>query len=120
MYRSARRWELVDRNPIELVRQGSRRLRIPRVLTAEEIRLLLAELSDPYHTMVLVARMPRFAGQRNHRSPVGRFRLGQTDGSRPEIRRAVPGGRDENRRFVSSAASRSRPCGRLAGPAQMQ
>ena len=55
LYQTARRWELVDRNPIELVRQSSRRLRIPRVLTAEEIRLLLAELSEPYHTMVLVA-----------------------------------------------------------------
>jgi integrase len=55
LYQTARRWELVDRNPIELVRQGSRRLGIPRVLTAEEIRLLLAELSEPYHTMVLVA-----------------------------------------------------------------
>jgi integrase len=55
LYQNARRWELVDRNPIELVRQSSRRLQIPRVLTAEEIRLLLAELSEPYHTMVLVA-----------------------------------------------------------------
>lgn len=55
LYQNARRWELVSRNPIELVRQTSRRLRIPRVLTAEEIRLLLAELSEPYHTMILVA-----------------------------------------------------------------
>jgi integrase len=55
LYQTARRWELVSRNPIELVRQSSRRLRIPRVLTADEIRLLLAELSEPYHTMVLVA-----------------------------------------------------------------
>jgi integrase len=55
LYQTARRWELVERNPIELVRQSSRRLRIPRVLNAEEIRLLLAELSEPYHTMVLVA-----------------------------------------------------------------
>jgi integrase len=55
LYQNARRWELFDGNPIELVRQSSRRVRIPRVLTAEEIRLLLAELSEPYHTMVLVA-----------------------------------------------------------------
>jgi integrase len=55
LYQNARRWELVDANPIELVRQSSRRVRIPRVLSAEEIRLLLAELSEPYHTMVLVA-----------------------------------------------------------------
>ena len=55
LYQNARRWEMTDKNPIELVRQGSRRVRIPRVLTAEEIRSLLAELSEPYHTMVLVA-----------------------------------------------------------------
>jgi integrase len=55
LYQNARRWELVDRNPIELVRQSSRRLRIPRVLTAGEIRALLAELAEPFHTMVLVA-----------------------------------------------------------------
>ena len=35
--------------------RGSRRVRIPRVLTAEEIRSLLAELKEPYRTMVLVA-----------------------------------------------------------------
>jgi integrase len=44
-----------DPNPIELVRQSSRRLRIPRVLSADEIRLLLEQLGEPYHTMVLVA-----------------------------------------------------------------
>ncbi len=55
LYQNARRWELVDRNPIELVRQSSRRLHIPRILTADEIRSLLAELPEPYRTMVLVA-----------------------------------------------------------------
>ena len=46
---------MTTRNPIELVRQSSRRLRIPRVLSADEIRLLLEQLAEPYHTMVLVA-----------------------------------------------------------------
>ncbi len=46
---------MVSSNPIELVRQSGRRLRIPRVLTAVEIRLLLEQLAVPYHTMVLVA-----------------------------------------------------------------
>jgi integrase len=55
LYQNARRWELIDRNPIDLVRQSSRRVRIPRVLTAEEIRSLLVQLAEPYHTMVLVA-----------------------------------------------------------------
>jgi integrase len=52
LYQNARRWEMTDRNPIELVR---RRLRIPRVLTEGEIRLLLEQLPEPYNTMVLVA-----------------------------------------------------------------
>lgn len=55
LFQNARRWEMIDRNPIELVRQSSRRLRIPRILTADEIRSLLAELPEPYRTMVLVA-----------------------------------------------------------------
>lgn len=55
LYQNARRWEMTIRNPIELVRQSSRRIHIPRVLSAEEIRLLVAELSEPYATMVVVA-----------------------------------------------------------------
>jgi integrase len=55
IYEHARRWELTDRNPIDLVRQRGARRCIPRVLTPGEIRLLLAELVEPYHTMVLVA-----------------------------------------------------------------
>ena len=54
-YEHARRWELTDRNPIDLVRQRGGRRCIPRVLTPGEIRLLLAQLAEPYHTMVLVA-----------------------------------------------------------------
>ena len=55
IYEHARRWELTDRNPIDLVRQRGGRRCIPRVLTPGEIRLLLAQLIEPYHTMVLVA-----------------------------------------------------------------
>ena len=55
IYEHARRWELTDRNPIDLVRQRGGRRCIPRVLTSSEIRLLLAQLVEPYHTMVLVA-----------------------------------------------------------------
>ena len=55
IYEHARRWELTDRNPIDLVRQRGGRRCIPRVLTPGEIRLLLAQLVEPYHTMVLVA-----------------------------------------------------------------
>jgi integrase len=55
IYEPARRWELTDRNPIDLVRQRGGRRCIPRVLTSGEIRILLAQLTEPYHTMVLVA-----------------------------------------------------------------
>ena len=55
IYEHARRWELTERNPIDLVRQRGGRRCIPRVLTPGEIRLLLAQLVEPYHTMVLVA-----------------------------------------------------------------
>ncbi len=49
------RWEMIDRNPVDLVRQSSKRTKIPRVLTAEEFKKLLHELAEPYRTMVLVA-----------------------------------------------------------------
>ena len=55
IYEHARRWELTDRNPIDLVRQRGGRRCIPRVLTPGEIRLLLPQLAEPFHTMVLVA-----------------------------------------------------------------
>jgi integrase len=55
LYQCARRWELTDANPIDLVRQSGGRRGIPRVLTAQQIRLLLEQLSQPYRTMVLIA-----------------------------------------------------------------
>ena len=55
LFNCAIRWEMIDRNPVDLVRQSSKRTKIPRVLTAEEFKKLLDELADPYRTMVLVA-----------------------------------------------------------------
>ena len=55
LFQWACRWQLVDHNPIQLVRQSNKRLRIPRVLTPEQFRVLLDKLNDPYRTMVLVA-----------------------------------------------------------------
>ena len=55
LFNCAIRWELIDKNPVELVRQSTRRARVPRVLTPEEFRKLLAELEEPYRTMVLIA-----------------------------------------------------------------
>ena len=55
LFECARRWELTDTNPIELVRQSSKRAKTPRRLTIEEFRALLAELSEPYRTMAILA-----------------------------------------------------------------
>lgn len=55
LFQWARRWKLSDGNPIELVSQSTKRLRIPRVLTPEQFRALLDNLKDPYKSMALVA-----------------------------------------------------------------
>ena len=55
LFNCAIRWELIDKNPVDLVRQSTRRTKIPRVLTPEEFKQLLNELGEPYRTMVLVA-----------------------------------------------------------------
>jgi len=55
LFECARRWELADRNPIELVRQSGRRKKVPRRLTIEELRWLLAQLEQPHSTMVILA-----------------------------------------------------------------
>lgn len=53
LYQCALRWELAERNPIDLVRQSKKRLKTPRVLTPEEFRALLAQLAEPYRAMVI-------------------------------------------------------------------
>ena len=55
VYTHGMRWEFVNTNPISLVRQSAKRERTPDVLTAEEVRSLLKELSDPWRTAVYVA-----------------------------------------------------------------
>ena len=55
LFQWARRWKMVDSNPLELVRQSNRRLKAPRVLTPQEFQALLQELRDPYKTMVTVS-----------------------------------------------------------------
>jgi integrase len=55
LFQWARRWKLIDSNPIKLVRQSNRRLKAPRVLRPHEFQALLRELRDPYKTMVTVA-----------------------------------------------------------------
>jgi len=51
------RWELTDKNPMELVRVkgGVQRLERPAVLTAKQFTRMLAVIREPYRTMVLLA-----------------------------------------------------------------
>jgi integrase len=53
LYQAAIRWEMADRNPIDLVRQSRKRLKVPRVLTPEEFKALVGQLSEPYRAMVV-------------------------------------------------------------------
>jgi integrase len=55
LFRHAMRHEWTEKNPIRLVRQSSKRERTPDVLTAQEIRSLLAELEGPYYVMTFLA-----------------------------------------------------------------
>jgi len=55
LFNCAIRWEVIDKNPVDLVRQSTRRRKIPRVLTPGEFKQLLNALGEPYRTMVLVA-----------------------------------------------------------------
>jgi integrase len=52
---TAMRYEWADKNPIRLVRQSAKRERTTDVLTAEEIKAMLAELKGPYCVMAFLA-----------------------------------------------------------------
>ena len=60
MFKCAERWELIEmgKNPIALVRvkDCTKRLTTPRVLTVTEYWRLLPHLKEPYRTMVIVAQ----------------------------------------------------------------
>ncbi len=60
VFKCAERWELIEmgKNPIALVRvkDCSKRLTTPRVLTVKEYCALLPHLKEPYRTMVIVAQ----------------------------------------------------------------
>ena len=57
IFQCAERWELIEKNPIKLVRVkgGTKRLKTPRVLAPEEFHSLLPLIREPYRTMVLIA-----------------------------------------------------------------
>lgn len=50
---AAIRWEIVEKNPIDLVRQSRKRLKTPTALTPAEFRSLLDNLSEPHRSMVI-------------------------------------------------------------------
>jgi integrase len=53
LFQAAIRWEIVERNPIDLVRQSAKRLKVPRILRPDQFKALLGKLSEPYKTMVI-------------------------------------------------------------------
>ena len=55
LFNHARRYDLFDRNPINLVRQSAKRQKIPEVLDVDEVRRLLQALDLRERTMVLIA-----------------------------------------------------------------
>jgi integrase len=54
LFNHALRWEWHDRNPITHVRQSSKRMHIPVVLTLGQVEELLLHLEEPARTAVLV------------------------------------------------------------------
>jgi len=54
LYSHAIRWEWIRYNPITAVRQSAKRMKVPIILTIEQIQALLQQLNDPCRTMVLL------------------------------------------------------------------
>jgi len=55
LFNHAMRYEWINRNPIRMVRCSAKRQSTPEVLTAEEIKSLLAELTGGYRVMTFLA-----------------------------------------------------------------
>jgi len=53
LFNQAVRWEILERNPITLVRQSHKRLKSHPVLTPGGFKALLTKLEEPYRTMVV-------------------------------------------------------------------
>lgn len=53
LFQAAIRWEMIERNPVDLVRQSSKRMKTPRVLTPAEFKVLIGQLAEPFKTMVI-------------------------------------------------------------------
>lgn len=57
LFRCAQRWELSEKNPIQLVRVkgGTKRLEKPAIITTDQFQRILSHLKEPYRMMVLLA-----------------------------------------------------------------
>jgi len=53
LFQAAIRWGMVERYPIDLVRQSRKRLKTPRTIGPEEFKALWGKLVEPYKTMVI-------------------------------------------------------------------
>jgi integrase len=55
LFNAAIRWDMLEKgkNPVDLVRQSRKRLKTPRILTPVEFKVILAQLSEPYKSMVI-------------------------------------------------------------------
>ncbi|MDE3181231.1 MAG: site-specific integrase [Acidobacteriota bacterium] len=100
LFQWARRWKMIDINPIGLVRQSNRRLNAPRVLSPQEFQALLFDLRDPYRTMVAVSAC---LGLRA--SEVMGLKWGDVDWDNMKIlvRRSVVAGRVDETKTEASA-----------------
>jgi integrase len=54
MFERAVFWEIVEKNPIDLVHQSQKRLKKPRVLAADQLMGMVPCLAEPYRTMVII------------------------------------------------------------------
>lgn len=55
LFRHGMRYEWAAKNPIAMVRCSSKRVETPNILTPEEIRAIVGELSEPARTVTLLA-----------------------------------------------------------------
>ena len=77
IFQCAERWELVEKNPIKLVRVkgGSKRQQAPRGLTPEQFCLLPPLIEEPYRTQGVDRRVSRSTTKRDHAAVLERFRF---------------------------------------------
>lgn len=100
------RWELVpyQNNPMSLVRvrDSSKRVRVPVVLTIEQFQQVLLHIPEPYHTMCAVAGC---LGLRISGFAMARLRVGETPSANPAVLGLCPDWRAQDRKFEEANAA---------------